>query len=152
MTITGKQFEERFKKDWGNSFPNSFIIRLPDQMSGYKNSNNICDFLCFNNRTLWLMECKAHKGASIPLGNITQYELLELNSHYENIVAGVVLFLYEKDKVFFIPVSTITKLKQDGKKSVGLKSVEEGYEIYELPSKKLRVFMETDYTFLLNLI
>ena len=65
--------------------------------------------------------------------------------------AGVVLWLYEKDKVYYVPISTITQMKADGKKSVGLKSVEEGYNIIEIPSKKLRTYMDSDYSCLADL-
>ena len=42
----GKQFEERVKKDWLESFPGSALTRLYDQVSGYKEvSRNICDFI-----------------------------------------------------------------------------------------------------------
>lgn len=42
-------------------------------------------------------------------------------------------------------------MKKDGKKSVGIKSLEEGYNIIEIPSVKLRTFMDSDYSVLLNL-
>ena len=42
-------------------------------------------------------------------------------------------------------------MKEDGKKSVGVASVEEGYNIIEIPSTKKRIFMDSDYSVLLNL-
>ena len=51
----------------------------------------------------------------------------------------------------YIPISTITKLKNDGKKSVGLKAIEEGYNIKVVPSIKKIVFMDSDYSCLLEL-
>ena len=42
-------------------------------------------------------------------------------------------------------------MKSDGKKSVGLKAVEEGYRIIEIPSEKMRVFMKSDYSILKEL-
>lgn len=150
MNISGKAFEDRFRKDWKKCFPNTFILRIPDQLSGLKNSNNICDFICYNNSILWLVECKAHKGASIPFENISQYEKMSQCVGMQGVRAGIVLYLYDKDKVFYVPVSTITQMKKDGKKSVGLKAVEEGYRIVEIPSTKLRVFLESDYTYLVS--
>ncbi len=149
--ISGKQFENRFKLEWEKSFPNSFILRLPDQMSGYKYSNNICDFICFNDGILYLIECKAHKGASIPFDKISQYPKLLEKANIYGIRSGVILYLYEKYRVFYIPVTTIEQMKKDGKKSVGIKALEEGYNIIEIPSKKLRVFTDSDYSVLQNL-
>lgn len=151
MSVTGKAFEEHFKEDWKKSFPNSFILRLPDQMSGYKYSNNICDFICFNGGILYLIECKAHKGASLPFDKISQYPKLLDKANIYGIRSGVILYLYEKYRVFYIPVTTIKKMKEDGKKSVGIKALEEGYNIIEIPSKKLRVFTDSDYSILQNL-
>lgn len=150
MNISGKAFEDRFRKDWKKCFPDTFILRIPDQLSGLKNSNNICDFICYNNSILWLVECKAHKGASIPFENISQYEKMSQCVGMEGVRAGIVLYLYDKDKVFYVPISTITQMKKDGKKSVGLKAIEDGYRIVEIPSTKLRVFLESDYTYLVS--
>lgn len=148
----GKAFEARFKEDFIKTFPEGFIYRLSDQMSGYKfTSSNLCDFICFAKGHLYLIECKSHKGASIPFDNITQYDKLKYKVGIPGVRAGVVLWLYEKDFLAYIPISTITKMKEDGKKSVGLKAVEEKYKIYIIPGVKKRVFIEGDYSFLHNL-
>lgn len=121
-------------------------------MSGYRyTSSNICDFICFNNNILFLVELKAHKGASLPFSNITQYDKLIEKIGIPGVRVGVVLWLYEKDLVLYIPISTITKMKSDGKKSVGLKAIKEGYNIKIIPSIKKRVFMDSDYSCLCNL-
>ena len=120
-------------------------------MSGYKYSNNICDFICFNDGILYLIECKVHKGASIPFDKISQYPKLLEKANIYGIRSGVILYLYEKYRVFYIPVTTIKKMKEDGKKSVGIKALEEGYNIIEIPSKKLRVFTDSDYSVLQDL-
>ena len=151
MISKGKQFESKFNSDWLKSFPDGFLYRLPDQMNGYKTtSKNICDFIGFNLNTLYLIECKSHKGASLPLGNITQYDNLVSKVGIKGVRSGVVLWLYEKDKVFYIPTSTLIKLKKDGEKSVGLRHLGT-YNIIEIPSVKKRVFMDSDYTILTSL-
>lgn len=152
MTSRGKQFEEKFKTDWVKSFPNGLLYRLPDQLSGYKStSRNLCDFIGFNLNTLYLIECKSHRGASIPMENITQYDKLKNKIGIPGVRAGVVLWLIDKDKVMYVPMSTIQKLKEeDGEKSVGIRHLKD-YNIYEIPSVKKRVFMDSDYSLLLNL-
>ena len=121
-------------------------------MSGYRyTSSNICDFICFNNKILFLIELKSHKGASLPFENITQYEKLKAKVGIPGVRVGVVLWLYEKDIVMYIPISTIIKMKADGKKSVGLKAIQEGYNIKIIPSQKKRVFMDSNYSCLCNL-
>lgn len=148
---TGKKFEERFKYDWIKSFPDGDIVRLYDPTAGYISISNLCDFIGYNYPNIFYLECKSHKGASLPFTNITQYDKMKMKIGINGIRAGVVLWLYEKDRVFYIPISTIKQMKEDGKKSVGLKAIEEGYNIIEIPSKKLRTYMESDYSVLSNL-
>ena len=57
---------------------------------------------------------------------------------------------YEKDKVFYIPIKTIKKLKEDGEKSIGLRHLDK-YRIIEIPSIKKRIFMDSDYSILTTL-
>lgn len=146
----GKSFEERFKLDWKKSFPNGTIDRLYDSMSGYLAISNVSDFICYNHPNIYYIECKTHKSASLPFTNVTQYDKIKQKVGIPGVRAGVVLWLYEKDKVLYIPISTITKMKKDGEKSVGLRSLDK-YKIVEIPSKKLKVYMESDYSVLSNL-
>ena len=145
----GKKFEERFKKDWVAS-TGGIIIRLFDNTSGYLSISNISDFICYKYPNIFFIECKSHKGASIPIEKITQYNKLITMSNILGVRSGVVLWLYEKDKVLYVPATTLQKLLLDGEKSVGVRHLETE-NIIEIPSKKLRVFMESDYSVLLSL-
>lgn len=122
-------------------------------MSGYKvSSRNICDFICFNEGILYLMECKTHAGNTFPLSNLTQYDKLKSKVGIHGVRVGVVIWFYEKDKVVYVPISTVTQLMQDEKKSVNIKYLEtKEYSMYEVPSKKLRTFMQSDYSILQEL-
>ena len=151
MNIDPKAFEERFKEGWKKSFPEGDITRLYDVSMGYKNISNVSDFIGYVYPNEYFLECKAHKGASIPFSAISQYDELIKKAGIYGIRAGVVLYLYEKFRVFYIPVKTIEQMKKDGKKSVGIKALEEGYRIIEIPSTRLRVFMDSDYTVLKKL-
>ena len=151
MSNYGKSFEVKFKQDWLKRFTNSFLLRLNDQVSGYKfTSVNICDFIGFTDGKLYLLECKSHGGASVPFDVISQYDKLKRYSGMKDIRAGVVVWLYEKDKCFYVPVKTITKLMNENQKSVGIRHI--GTEdIIEIPSVKKRVFMDSDYSILTEL-
>ena len=148
----GKEFEKKFKDDWIRTV-DSFIYRLNDQLSGYKfNSKNICDFICYDYPNLFLIECKTHKGASLPFRNITQYDDLIKFVGIKGIRVGIICWLYEKDIVLYIPISTVSKMKKDNKKSVGIKSIEDGYNIKVIPSKKKVFYMDSDYSILKDLV
>ena len=151
MMNIGKKFEERFKIDWIESFPMSTVTRLYDVTSGYTNISTISDFVCYNYPNQFFIECKTHKGASIPFTNITQYDKMIKEVGKPGVRVGVILWLNEKDKVYYIPISTIKKMKDDGKKSVGIKSISEGYRIIEIPCTKLIHYMKCDFNCLMQL-
>ncbi len=152
MSNKGKQFEERVKKDWLLSFPAGTIDRIYDIVSGYKSISNICDFIGYDYPNIFYIECKTHAGASLPFVNITQYEKLKKNVGIPGVRAGVILWLYDKDVVLYIPISTITAMKDKGLKSVGIKAINDGWNIKILPSDKVRVFMQSNYSILKNLV
>lgn len=147
----GKKFESKFKNDFLATVPNSTIDRLYDSMSGYVSISNISDFIGYSYPLIMYLECKSHKGNTFPLSNLTQYDKLKEKVGIHGVRAGVILWFTEHDRVLYVPISTITKLKEDGKKSVNIKSiVEDGYKVYEIPSKKKRVFLDSNYEILLT--
>lgn len=147
----GKKFEQKFRECWISTFPNSFIYRLQDQMSGYKViSRNPCDWICFTNNTLFLIECKTIKGKLFPFSNLTQYERLKDFVGIEGVRCGIVCWFYSYDKVLYIPISTVTQMLNNNIKSVNIQNINQ-YHIIDIPSKKLRTFMDSDYSCLLNL-
>lgn len=146
----GKKFEARFREDWLKSFPKSFCYRLPDQISYYHNSSNPCDFICFTNSTLFLLELKTHNGNTFPLANLTQYEKLLSYDCIDGCKVGMVLWMIDHDCVVFIPINTIKQLKDEGKKSFNIKDLDKGYKLTIIPTIKRRTFLTADYTKLLE--
>ncbi len=122
-------------------------------MTGYKEtSGNPCDFLCFPGEKLFMVECKEHKGASIPFTAIPQYERLLEFKGLPKVFPGVMLWLSEKDLVMWISIVEMEKMVKDGKKSIGTKMLDEkSYNIVVIPSEKKRVYMDSDYSILTSL-
>ena len=157
-TDIGKKFEDRFRKDYKQCFPDTFIYRLPDQQSGYAGggSQNPCDFICYPGSLELMVECKAHKGASIPFSKIPQYERMLDYKGLHKTFPGVVVWFYEKDIVIWVSIEEMEKMVLDGEKSIGLRMLqnkndnEKAYNIITIPSTKLRAFMESDYTYLVK--
>lgn len=149
----GKQFEAQFKKCWEKSFPASFIYRLNDQMSGYKvSSRNICDFICFNEGILYLIECKSHEGNTFPIAKFTQLEKLKNKVGIPGVRTGVVLWMIDHKKVFYIPTATFLRLIEDGKKSFNVKMEnDERYFSLLIPGVEKRMYIDSDYNILKNL-
>ena len=149
MSNLGKQFELKFKEDF-SKIPESTVDRIYDVTTGYKSISNVCDFICYKYPNIFYIECKSHKGASFPFVNLTQYSKLKDKVGIKGVRAGVILWLYEKDLVLYVPISTISQMMADGKKSVGIRDLDK-YNIIKIPSIKKRVFMDSDYSILLNM-
>ena len=119
-------------------------------MNGYKAIKQVSDFIGYVYPNIFYIECKSHRGASIPMANITQYDKLIKKAGIQGVRAGVVLWLVDKDKVLYIPMSTVKQLKDSGEKSIGIRHLEE-YNIKEIPSIKRRIFMDSNYKLLTEL-
>ena len=149
MSNLGKHFELKFKEDF-SKIPESTIDRIYDVTTVYKSISNVCDFICYKYPNIFYIECKSHKGASFPFVNLTQYSKLKDKVGIKGVRAGVILWLYEKDLVLYVPINTISQMMTDGKKSVGIRDLDK-YNIIKIPSIKKRVFMDSDYSILLNM-
>lgn len=153
-TDLGKKFEDIFKQNWKKCFPTTFLFRLHDQITEFKEtSKNPCDFIAMpTEKMLFLIELKEHKGLSVPFAAIPQYERLLKYKDYLYTYPGVIIWFSEKDKVIWVSVQEMEKMVNDGKKSISLKMLDEKlYNIIEIPSVKKRVFLESDYTILKDL-
>lgn len=150
MTNKGKKFEEVFEKSWRESFPNSFIYRLKDQMSFYGNSvsSNPCDYICFANGKLFLMECKETQDVRFSL-KFRQYEQLLSYKNIPNVIPGVTIWFAARDLIVWISIQECEKILNDGVKSISLKMIDNGeYDIKIIPSSKKRVYSYGDYSLL----
>jgi len=151
-TNRGKQFEAHFKADWQKSFPHTWIYRLPDQVSRFKGtSKNPCDFLAYNNSILWMLECKETKEGTLNFSKIGQFDLLKANLGYDGVKPYLIIWFESFDKIFAVPFQEVVRMKDDELKSVSLKNLEKKlYKNIEIPSVKKRVFLESDYSVLIE--
>lgn len=140
----GKKFEQKFKEDF-LKIPGSTVDRLYDVTLGYKTISQVCDFIGYIYPNIAYIECKAHKGNTFPLSNLTQYEKLLTKKDIYGAITGAVIWFYERDKVLFAPIKTIEQMKNDGKKSIKYTD-NELYNIIDVPSVKRRTFMDSDYS------
>ena len=146
----GSNWEHKFKEDFIKTMSNSLIIRLYNNMSGFINVSNYCDFICYDGNRMYMIDCKSHKGASFPfISAFSQYDSLVSLKNIPNLITGVALWLYEKDIVCFIPTYTFEKAKNNGLKSINPKTIDRNnYYIVDVPSVKLRTYMNSDWSIL----
>ena len=114
-----------------------WLYRLRDNASSFAGgantrftSSNICDYILLddNTRTLFLIECKSTKGASIPLTMIRDNQkkgLVEASQHC--LVAGLLLnFRNENNDTFFITINDyVSMIDSISKKSFNIKDLME---------------------------
>lgn len=139
----GKIFEhiikQAFQKVSGVS-----IDRLYDQTTGFKGSQNICDFIVYKEPYEYYIECKSVHGNTLPFSNITdtQWNGLLEKSQIEGVFAGVICWWIDHDITKFIPIQCLEWNKQNGYKS--LRYDHDGTAFTVLKGKKKRVFFEYD--------
>lgn len=149
----GKQFEQVIR-DAFNKVENCCIIRLQDNMSGFKGANTICDFIIYKKPYQYFIECKSVHGNTFPFSNITDNQwngLLKMSS-IDGVFAGVICWWVDKDVTRFIPIKTACEFKSLGYKSIRYDSgipdylnyVDSDYLIIDIKGQKKRVFFEYD--------
>lgn len=97
------------------------------------------------------MECKEHKGLSIPFSAIPQYERMLDFKDLKDVYPGAIIWFSEKDRIIYVSIQEMEKMVADGEKSIGLRMLEsKTYDIIELPFEKKRVFLFPDCTKILK--
>ena len=145
----GKQFEGVVRESF-ERVPDCSVDRLHDQMTGFKGSQNICDFVVYKCPYQFYIECKAVHGNTLPFSNITstQWDGLLKKSKITGVVAGVLCWWVDHDATRFIPIKILDVRKQAGDKSIRYDV--EDRNIKNIKGKKKRVFYEYDFKEFLN--
>ena len=148
----GKIFEhiikQAFQKVSGVS-----IDRLHDQTTGFKGSQNICDFIVYKEPYEYYIECKSVHGNTLPFRNITdtQWDGLLEKSKIEGVYAGVICWWIDKDFTKFIPIQLLQAMKEHNMKSIRYDFTLFGKDCcIEIKGKKKRVFFDYDMREFLN--
>lgn len=141
--MNGKQFEDCFK----NSCKMNCLCveRLYDTAAGRVGLANICDFVAYSYPVVGFIECKAVKGKSLPISNISQKQfsgLLE-KCTFKGVLAGFLIYFYEQDLVYFITAKDLSiHLNKSNKASINITELDELCDkniSYEVPFTKKRV-------------
>ena len=152
MASRGKKFEDRFKSDWVESVPDSVCYRLYDTMSGYMGQRNVGDFICYKYPLMFIIDCKSIQGNTLPFSDLRQYDQRLEYKNIKGVRVGFVVWFIDHDKVLWIPVQTMEKIQKEGLKSYNIRKMfdNDNYPVLEIPSYKLRTFMKSNYSELIN--
>lgn len=142
----GKQFEDVIRNAFERC-PETCVIRLPDQMGGFRGGTNICDFIVYCLPHQYFVECKSCHGASLRLDNITrnQREGMTKVSRISGVRAGVLVWYIDHDCTMWIPIHTINRLRSAGCKSLNWQAARKRSECVEISGRKKRVFFDYDF-------
>lgn len=145
----GKQFEDVIKKCFLN-VRNVSVDRIHDQLTGFKGSQNICDFIVYKKPYEYYIECKSIHGNTFPFKNITdtQWNGLTQKSCIEGVKAGILCWWIDKDVTRWIPINIINYLADEGAKSIRYDTDvylgKNTHKIIDIPGKKKRIFFDYD--------
>ena len=148
----GKQFEDSLRKQFLD-VSDTFVLRLYDVTTGFKNQNNPCDLIVYRNGTLNLFECKAiHDNTLNFKSHIrdNQWDKLLQYSFLPGVNAGIICWFIDFDKTLFIPIQSLQILKEENFKSFNCRVANSnlykdlGAESFEITGNKKRVFFEYD--------
>lgn len=136
----GKKFEGIVREQFSKY---CYVLRLYDTTNGFLNISNPCDFITYDKKHMFMLECKSCHGASLPLSNISQNQrdsLVEASKY--NIIAGYLVWFIDKDITIFIRAEDLeTYILETGRKSLACD--ESKYSI-KLNGTKKRKFFDYD--------
>lgn len=147
----GKQFED-IVKDCFEKVPDTVVVRIHDQTTGFYGSKNPCDFLIYRKPLFMALECKSVHGNILSFTNITDYQWEQLSKigSVPGVIAGVMCWWVDRDVTLFIPIQMLEAMKNMGKKSIRYDecvycdSSGNGYVTASIQGKKKRVFFDYD--------
>ena len=142
----GKIFEDVIKKSFEKAQGVS-IDRLRDAPKKMKNVDNPSDFIVYKKPHEIYIECKSHKGNTLPFTCIReeQWNGLEDKSQIDGVKAGVIIWFIDHDFTAWIDIKELIALRWLGAKSVNIKDLFD-WKLYhiEIRGKKKRVYFDYD--------
>ena len=118
----GKKAETKLKEWLDRPEEGYSLDRIPDQLSGFYGSKNICDFVCFKSPKLYYIESKATENDRFDFSMISEYQhdsLLTKSTIYNVYGLVVVLFVTYK-RAFIVDIRDIKQLEDQGKHSLNI--------------------------------
>ena len=138
----GKQFEEVIKKSF-LKVPDVDITRLRDAPRKQKGVDNPSDFIVYKEPHEIYVECKSHKGNTLPFSCIREEQIRGLfeKSMIRGVKAGIILWYIDHDLTVWIPIREIRFWINAGKKSINIKDLDQLSHIVIQGNKK-RVYFD----------
>lgn len=148
-TSIGKKAEAKIK-EWLDKPEEGYCFdRIPDQMTGFYGSKNICDFTLFKSPNMYYIESKAtwEDRFDFSMLSSTQHDGLLEKSKIPNVYGVVIVLFAHHQRAFIIDINEIKRLEDSGKKSINIKKIDNWgityTEVQTIPNSR-KTFL--DYT------
>lgn len=132
----GKKAEQKIK-EWLDKPEDGYSFdRIPDQMTGFYGSSNICDFTLYKYPNIYYIESKATWGERFDFKMLTDTQrkgLLEKSKLFG--CYGIVIFLFATDKrAFVFHIEDIQTVIDSGHMSLNITKIDK----WTVPYKEIR--------------
>lgn len=123
----GKKAELKIR-EWLNRPEDGYCFdRLPDQLSGFYGSKNICDFTLFKSPNFYYIESKATYDDRFEFNRISEYQynhLLE-KSKIENVFGLIIVLFVTYKRAFIFHIEDIDNYQKEyNKKSLNITKID----------------------------
>ena len=116
--------------------------RIPDQLSGFYGSKNICDFFLYKSPNMYFIESKATHKDRFDFTMITEYQWTNLlsRSKIDGVYGLVIVLFATPQRAFILDIQDLEAAKQAGIKSLNITKIAKWKvpykEIQTVPSRK----------------
>lgn len=152
-TNEGKAFEDQIRNALNKPELNISMDRFNDDMSGYAKVANISDFCCYKFPYMYYLECKSTYDNTLNFkSDISekQWNGMLDKSKLFGIIAGVCVWYISYDETYFVPIQELARLKQEGKKSLNIKDINDNLYYFAITGNKKRKYTDYDTDIFIN--
>lgn len=122
----GKKAEQKIR-EWLDRPEQGYCFdRIPDQMTGFWGSTNICDFILYKFPYMYYLESKATWEDRFNFSMLTekQHDGLLEKSKIEGVFSYIVVLFATYKRAFLIDIKDIKKLEDKRKHSLNIKKID----------------------------
>lgn len=125
-STVGKEAEKKIR-EWLDRPEDGYSFdRLPDQMTGFYGSSNICDFICFRSPNMYYIESKATYNDRFDFSMLSekQHDGLLAKSKIQNVYGFIIVLFASYKRAFVLDIREIEMLQSEGIKSLNIKKLD----------------------------
>lgn len=141
----GKAFEDTVKKAF-EKVEGVSIDRLRDAPRKLKGVDNPSDFIVYKKPHEVYVECKSHKGNTLPFACIREEQIKGMTEKAKiaGVKAGIIIWYIDHDQTVWVPIAEVVSMREEGYKSINIKDLNYPRNIIRIEGTKKRVYFDYD--------